>query len=87
MRNARARLDRLEKLAEQYQAAPWFDLATWRAETRAGVTLEEQEARRLAEYPDRAEEIRAAFATWRERRAEVAALADPDDMAGGAGQE
>lgn len=82
MRSLPARIDRLERLAEQYQAAPWFDLATWKAETMAGVPLAEQEARRIAEHPERAEEIRAAFTAWKERRAEVAALAELDDMAG-----
>lgn len=87
MRSVRTRLERLEHLAEQLQAYPWFDLATWKAETQAGVTLEEQEARRLAEHPHQAGEIRAAFALWRARWAEVAALTDPDDMAGAPGQE
>ena len=62
---------RIEALEYQMSraAGEWFDLEIWKAEHAAGVSLDEQERRRLAEYPQHAEQIRAFFSRIRARMA------------------
>ena len=59
MRNLSQRVRRLEN---QTHVLSWWDLETWKAETTAGLSYDEQQARRLAEYPEHAGEIRQLFA-------------------------
>lgn len=71
---------RVSKLEQQRNAARgrrgWFDLEVWKAESAAGVGLDEQERRRLVEYPEFSGEIRANFARRRRRLESVAAMED-----------
>ncbi len=69
----RRRLQALEARRGQARR-PWFDIAVWKAERAEGVSLAEQERRRLAECPAAAREILGCFATWRQRRADLDAL-------------
>ena len=73
-RSVAARVAHLERTLPR--PGGWFDLDVWRAETEAGVSLAEQERRRVCEHPERAAEIHDYFVTWRERRAELDALVD-----------
>ncbi|HHX43142.1 MAG TPA: hypothetical protein GX714_04030 [Chloroflexi bacterium] len=58
---------------------PWFDLEVWKREECEGLSLDEMEARRLAEYPEHAGEIRRYHALWRKRRAETDGVSDDVD--------
>jgi len=69
--NLEQRIARLEAMHGQHG---WFDVATWRAEQADGVTLDEQERRRLIEQPGREAEIREMFARIRRRLAAVEAI-------------
>ena len=61
----KARLDRLEAKAGANQPRKWLDLEMWKREAREGVSVNEQERRRLAEYPEHAQAIREDFAAAR----------------------
>lgn len=61
---------------------PWFDLEVWKREECEGLSLDEMEARRLAEFPEHAGEIRRYHALWRRRLAELDAVPDDVDTMG-----
>jgi hypothetical protein len=68
------RLEALEANAGTTGPGAWFDLAVWRQEQAAGVPLDEQERRRLVEYPAHVEAIRDHYAKARYRLTSLTAL-------------
>jgi len=72
--NLRARLAAVE--AKVFGGAPGgmtFDTRTWLRERAEGISLEEQERRRVAEYPTQAAEIHEIYRGVAERRARMQA--------------
>lgn len=81
--NLRSRLAKIETAVRAAVGrVPWFSLKTWLREEKAGVPIEEQERRRLAEHPEHAGEIRRYHALWRRRQAELDAVEDFGDTMG-----
>lgn len=77
----KTRVTKLEQAAGIGTHQSWFDLETWKRENdlTAGnvMPLAEQERRRLAEYPDQADAIRAHFAQTRANLERAAATLGP----------
>jgi hypothetical protein len=72
--NLKARLAAVE--AKVFGGAPGgmtFDIGTWLRERAEGISLEERERRRVAEYPAQAAQIARIFRLVGERRARMQA--------------
>jgi hypothetical protein len=71
--NLKSRLKQIEAKVLGAPGEMSFDIGTWLRERAEGISLEEQEKRRLAEYPAQAAQIARIFRGVAERRARLAA--------------
>ncbi len=68
--NLKERLAALEVAVMGKPGEMAFDPETWLREREEGISVEEQERRRIAEHPEQAEELHAIYrqiAEWRAR--------------------